>query len=280
MLKVLYEMSDVVMIDINVINTSVAIVGGVIGIVVSVMTGYSYIKKGTFDLFSSAKIQKYKIPEYKYIVLKHKMISMLFIPSTSILLWTLICNLIWDKVSNFLIIEWYIIFSIAVFVFQDSKKYFILKKLREICKYINQDCANKILLGEDSKNIKFSIIMFNFLIMMPIGIIFSDNLYIRLIFLFEVLLYTILIIVITFQYTLYKNKYYIIPNTTIKLDYKKMSNCYCNIYIKDSYGFKIENDVIIIFYPGDIGTYIIPQKHLISVQVGYKVINTKEKVDI
>ncbi len=77
----------------------------------------------------------------------------------------------------------------------------------------------------------------------------------------------------------YKHTIKIKSKTIIRMNYTQKHNCYCNLVLKEVFSFKLENNNIIIFYPGDISSYTIKQDNLISIDVGYKIeyINSSNK---
>ncbi len=261
--------------DIDTINNIVAIGSGIVTIIVGLVTIINlYIKKLPYDfLFSNKNIQAYKVFEFKFIMLNQKLKYIIFAPSSLFLLWKFISNYIWNKSYNYYIILLYSLLSLAIIILYDNKKNELLGKLKRICSQIDEDSAKQILSGSNNKNY-FSIILINFFIMIPICLINLNTLIGNTLLLFEFFLYIILTNVTMIRYAIYKNRIFILPDLTIQLDYEEAHNCLCKINIKMPYSYKIENGIIIIYYPGDVGAYIIPQKHLISAQVGYKVIDS------
>jgi len=89
--------------------------------------------------------------------------------------------------------------------------------------------------------------------------------------LFWLIYYVISIIFMFRRLSKYKTRAMIKSKTIIKMDYTKEYGCYCNIVLKKEFSFKIQDNNIIVYFPGDISSYTIKQDNLISITVGYRV---------
>ncbi len=228
------------------------------------------------NIFNSRKIQKYEVWDHQYIVLLYQVIYSIFNPII-FMLGFFLSNWVASRLEiNYYLqlvfmVEIYFAAIIIVLVLESEIIARKKEKLRIISSSISEEFSKTMLSVNSRKNIIYNINMVFFSIVWLILIKQSNANIILGASILWLIYYLISIILMPKRLSKYKTKAKIKSKTIIKLDFTKYNNCYLNIILKKEFSFKIQDNNVTIYFPGDISSYTVKQDNLISITVGYRV---------
>lgn len=229
------------------------------------------------NIFNSKMIQKYESRDYQYTILLYQTIYTIANPILFYL--GFLASTFVSKITNpeypqvlFFAIELYTAFTVVLLVFETEFARNKRKKLQIISSSISEEAEKIVLYKNNKKDYFFRFSMFVFFTPWVIVAFNLSNKEIILSCVFSLTLYYVItVIIMTFRLSRYKTKAIITSNTVIRADFREEYGCYLNMVLKKEFSFKIQDNNIIIYYPGDISLYTIKQDNLISVNVGYSI---------
>ncbi len=228
------------------------------------------------NIFNSRKIQKYEVWDHQYIVLLYQVIYSIFNPII-FMLGFFLSNWVAARLEiNYYLqlvfmLEIYFATIIIVLVLESEILSRKKEKLRIISSSISEEFSKTMLSVNSKKDIIYNINMLFFSIVWLILIKQSNESIILGAAILWFIYYLISIILMPKRLSKYKTRAKIKSITIIRMDYKKDYGCYSNIVLKKEFSFKIQDNNIIVYFPGDISSYTIKQDNLISITIGYRV---------
>lgn len=228
------------------------------------------------NIFNSRKIQKYEVWDHQYIVLLYQVIYSIFNPIIFMLgfflsNWVAVRLEINYYLQLVFMLEIYFAAIIIVLVLESEILARKKEKLRIISSSISEEFSRTMLSVNSKKDIIYNINMLFFSIVWLILIKQSNENIILGAAILWFIYYLISIILMPKRLSKYKTRAKIKSITIIRMDYKKDYGCYSNIVLKKEFSFKIQDNNIIVYFPGDISSYTIKQDNLISITIGYRV---------
>ena len=228
------------------------------------------------NIFNSKKIQNYELRDFQHTVIFYQYLYIIINPAlsmaTSIGLWNLFAKINPDVLRDIIFLEWYLVFLIIVSVIEFGVLNRKKRKIEIVSTSISEEVKSIVMATNKKKWYIFIALIINFYF---IGVILYFNfLSIELLNAYiavEIVIYALSIVIMSFRVSIYKSKVKIKSNTIIRMDYRKDYGCYCNIVLKKEFSCKLQDNNIIIYFPGDISSYTIKQDNLISITVGYRV---------
>jgi len=228
------------------------------------------------NIFNSRKIQKYDVWDYQYIVLLYQVIYSIFNPII-FMLGFFFANWVAPRLEiNYYLqlvfmLEIYFAAIIIVLVIESEILSRKKERLRIISSSISEEFSKTVLNVDSKKHTIYKINMLFFSIVWLILIKQSNENIILGVAILWFIYYLISIILMPKRLSKYKTRAKMKSNTIIRMDYRKYYGCYCNIVLKKEFSFKIQDNNIVIYFPGDISSYTIKQDNLVSITVGYRV---------
>ena len=248
------------LLGINLFEGVISIIGGLYAIVTIIYNLFN--SRFQISFLNTRKIQKYSLYEYYYLYLWYQFLTLLINPIIALIIFFSLAKLL----------------SMITFIHGSQLR--LLKRYKHKLNTIATSLDEKERELIRPKNISmrlYTVIMFNFYLIWILLAIFlsvevtkSTDLAKEYIIV-EFFVYVISIFLSLLRVLSYEKKWRIKSKIIIKVDYKSDFNCFSTIVLKKDFSFKIENDNIIIYYPGDISLYTIKQDKLINLNVGYRV---------
>lgn len=239
------------------------------------------------NIFNSRKIQKYDVWDFQYTVFLFQAFYSIINPMI-FLIGFFFANWVSTKmkISYYLqlmfFVEIYFVIVLIVLVVESE----ILSKRREKLKIISSSISDEfseMMLNVDvKKSLPYKTNMFIFSVIWLILIKQFNTEVILGVIIFWFIYYLVSIFFMQRKLSKYKTKAKIKSKTIIRMDYTKRNGCLCNIVLRKEFSFKIQDNNIIIYFPGDISSYTIKQDNLISIIVDYRVeyFNVNENIYI
>lgn len=267
------------LLGINLFEGVISIIGGLYAIVTIIYNLFN--SRFQISFLNTRKIQKYSLYEYYYLYLWYQFLTLLINPIIALIIFFSLAKLL--SMITFPIAMQFILlaeFYIIIIAYIHGSQLRLLKRYKHKLNTIATSLDEKERELIRPKNISmrlYTVIMFNFYLIWILLAIFlsvevtkSTDLAKEYIIV-EFFVYVISIFLSLLRVLSYEKKWRIKSKIIIKVDYKSDFNCFSTIVLKKDFSFKIENDNIIIYYPGDISLYTIKQDKLINLNVGYRV---------
>lgn len=229
-----------------------------------------------YNIFNSRKIQKYDVWDYQHTVFLYQAFFSIINPLIFLVGFFFLAK-ISVKIEysyNFQLVfmlEMYIIILLAVYITESEILEKKRKRIEVISSSISKEALQVMLNVNDKKDFFYKISTFAFFIIWMVLIYIKNQQIIFVILLIWLIGYIISIIYMFRRLSKYKTKAKVKSNTIIYMDYRKDYGCYCNMVLKKDFSFKVQDNNITTYYPGDISSYTIKQDNLISITVGYKI---------
>lgn len=249
----------------------------ILGIVIPVISSIiGWFLAQNQNIFNLRKIQKYDVWDYQYTVFLYQAFysvinPIIFLVGFFFAVWVSAKIEYSYYLQLVFSMEIYIILLVVVLIIESEVLGNKRKRLDIISSSISEEASELMLNIDKKKELPYKISTFIFFIIWVLSIFTSNQDIMFILILFWIISYFILIIYMFRRLSKYKTKAKIKSNTIIRMDYRKDYRCYCNIVLKKEFSFKVLDNNIIIYYPGDISSYTIKQDNLISITVGYKI---------
>ncbi|GEM_PF-3122216 len=254
------------------------------GLLTIVTIAYNVYNRFFLISFSNErKIQKYILYEYEHFFLRYQLITAFINPILSFLFFYLsIIFISFIKIKSSIIfqlilaIEIYFICILGLWAFETRIHNKYKSRLSIISTSISKDALEYMTKGRNKKRYLYISFLINYylvwIVISFISLKFTNtDVIIGRIIKFEVYIYSGFLLLSLYKIFVYKINCCIKSMSVIKLDYRKEYGCYCNIVLKKDFSFKIQDNNVVIYYPGDISSYKIKQDNLISANIGYKI---------
>jgi hypothetical protein len=228
------------------------------------------------DVFNTRKIQRYNVWDYQYTVFFYHVIYSIFNPIIFILgfffaNWVAVKLETYYYIQLMFFIEIYLAIIVIILMIQSEILSKRREKLKIISSSISEEFSEAMLNVNSKKSNVYKMNMLFFSIVWLIFIIQPNEEVIKAVAFSWLIYYLISIMLMQRRLSKYKTKAKIKSKTIIRMDYRKNYGCYCNIVLKKEFSFKLQDNNIIIYFPGDVSSYTIKQDNFISIIVGYRV---------